>query len=151
MSGFFGIGIYHTKTEANVGTLWRSAYQLGASFIFTIGKRYQKQASDTSKAWRSIPLYHYDTPGSLFRHIPLDCSLIAVEMGGTEIGNWQHPDRCIYLLGAEDHGLPEWISKRCNLHISLAAVRQLSFNVAVAGSIVMYDRLRTRTLGKDGV
>lgn len=151
MSGFFGIGIYHTKTEANVGTLWRSAYQLGASFIFTIGGRYKKQASDTSKAWRSIPLYHYDTMYLFLRNIPHDCLLIAVEMGGAEIGNWQHPDRCIYLLGAEDYGLPESILVDCNQHISLAAVRQPSFNVAVAGSIVMYDRLRTRTPGKSGV
>lgn len=34
---YFAIGIYHPKTEMNMGTLWRSAYQLGASYIFTIG------------------------------------------------------------------------------------------------------------------
>jgi len=28
---YFGIGIYQGKTESNVGTLWRSAYQLGAA------------------------------------------------------------------------------------------------------------------------
>ena len=35
--GFFGIGVYRLKTEANHGTLWRSAFQFGADFIFTIG------------------------------------------------------------------------------------------------------------------
>ena len=53
--GFFEIGIFHSKTPANVGTLWRSAYQLGAAGIFTVGKRYPDQASDTVKAHRHIP------------------------------------------------------------------------------------------------
>jgi tRNA (guanosine-2'-O-)-methyltransferase len=44
MRGYYGIGIENVKTAENVGTLWRSAYILGASFIFTIGKRYKKQA-----------------------------------------------------------------------------------------------------------
>lgn len=36
--GFFGIGVYQIKRSENIGTLWRSAYILGASFIFTIEK-----------------------------------------------------------------------------------------------------------------
>ena len=40
MRGYFEIGIYRTKCDANVGTLWRSSFQLGASGIFTIGKRF---------------------------------------------------------------------------------------------------------------
>jgi len=47
--GFFGIGIQNIKTESNIGTLWRSANILGADFIYTIGKRYKKQSSDTMK------------------------------------------------------------------------------------------------------
>ena len=37
--GYFGIGIINPKSKTNVGSLWRSANILGASFIFTIGKR----------------------------------------------------------------------------------------------------------------
>ena len=32
--GFFGIGVENLKTKANLGTLWRSAINLGADFIF---------------------------------------------------------------------------------------------------------------------
>ena len=59
MRGYFEIGIYHTKTSANVGTLWRSAYQLGAMGIFTIGKRYPKQASDTVKCFKHVPMREF--------------------------------------------------------------------------------------------
>ena len=33
---YFGIGIYKPKTQENIGSLWRTAYILGASFIFFI-------------------------------------------------------------------------------------------------------------------
>ena len=61
MRGYFGIGVYHAKKDVNIGTLWRSAYIFGASFIFTIGRRFPKQASDTVKAFRHIPLFEYQT------------------------------------------------------------------------------------------
>ncbi len=139
MRGYFGVGIYHTKTEINVGTLWRSAYQLGAAFVFTIGRRYKEQASDTYKTTRHVPLYHY----SDFEHFqasrPHGAQLVGVELDAKaqSIPGFAHPQRAIYLLGAEDHGLPPQIVSKCQ---HLVTLQGGSFNVAVAGSIVMYDR-----------
>jgi tRNA G18 (ribose-2'-O)-methylase SpoU len=140
MRGFFGIGIYHPKTEMNVGTLWRTAYQLGAAFVFTVGQRYREQCSDTLKTWRHVPLLHYADAGDLVAHLPHDCRLIAVEMGGRGLVTYCHPERCVYLLGAEDYGLPPIVRTCCHGTISIGAVRTLSYNVAVAGALVMYDR-----------
>lgn len=140
MRGYYGVGIYHTKTETNVGTLWRSAYQLGAAFVFTIGKRYVPQASDTTKTWRSIPLFHYADWEAFQANRPYDTPLIGVEMGGHPLEGFYHPPRAIYLLGAEDHGLPPEIIARCQSIVSLDSIRQPSFNVAVAGSLVLYHR-----------
>jgi tRNA G18 (ribose-2'-O)-methylase SpoU len=141
MRGYFGIGVYHVKHEVNIGTLWRSAYQLGAAFVFTVGRRYEKQSSDTLKAWRHIPLYHYETVEELVTFHPLDCRIIGVEMGGYPLPEFCHPERCVYLLGAEDHGLPEGVLAACHHHVAIPSVRFESYNVAVAGSLVMYDRL----------
>lgn len=140
MSGYFGIGIENTKTPMNVGTLWRSASLMGASFIFTIGKRYKRQPSDTMKTWRSIPLYHYLTFDDFYRSIPYDCMLIGVELDekAIQIKEFSHPKRCVYLLGAEDHGLTSEARRRCHGLVQLPGT--LSMNVAVAGSIVMFDR-----------
>lgn len=55
--GYFGIGIYGAKNSDNVGTLWRSSYQMGAQFVFTIGGRYQDQATDTLDTCTRIPLH----------------------------------------------------------------------------------------------
>lgn len=138
---FFEIGIYHTKTEANVGTLFRSAFQLGASGIFTIGKRYRQQASDTPKSMRQIPLRHYIDFEDFSAHRPMNAVLIGVEFGGVTLSEFKHPKQAIYLLGAEDHGLPDDIQNRCNQIISIESINMQSYNVAVAGSIVMYDRI----------
>lgn len=139
--GFFGIGILNGKTKENIGTLWRSADLLGASFIFTIGKRYKHQASDTLKTPRHIPLYNYETFDDFYKQMPYDCQLIGVELdeNSSYIADFKHPERCIYLLGSEDNGLTNEAIERC-LHLIQLPGRS-SMNVAVAGSIVMYDRV----------
>ena len=142
--GYFEVGIFHGKTPANVGTLWRSAYQMGASGIFTIGRRYPKQASDTVQAYRHIPLRDFASFDDFLAAQPYDCQLVAVEMGGKPLAGFTHPDRCIYLLGAEDHGLPDDVLAKCHRRVSLPSVRVNSYNVSVAGSLVMYDRMVKR-------
>ena len=138
--GFFEIGIYRSKTPANVGTLWRSAYQMGASGIFTVGKRFPHQCTDTTKADRHIPYREFLDFDALLAGLPNLCQIVAVEMGGRPLAGFTHPESCIYLLGAEDSGIPSAIAARCHHVVSLPAIRTASYNVAVAGSLVMFDR-----------
>lgn len=138
--GYFGIGIFHGKTETNLGTLWRGAYRLGASFIFTVGCRYRRQASDTVKTWLTVPLFQYETVGQLADAL-YDCPLVAVECGGRPLTGFSHPPRAAYLLGAEDHGLPDDVLARCHAVVTIPAVRMGVYNVAQAGTVVMYDRM----------
>jgi tRNA G18 (ribose-2'-O)-methylase SpoU len=141
LRGYYGIGIFEGKTVENLGTLWRSANLFNASFIFTIGNRYRKQASDTSLAFRHTPLYNHATFEDFYRHMPYDCPLIGIEIDerSEDIQTFRHPERCVYLLGAEDHGLPEEVMAQCHTIVRLPG--RFSLNVAVAGSLVMYDRL----------
>jgi tRNA G18 (ribose-2'-O)-methylase SpoU len=138
--GYFGIGIQNVKTEMNVGTLWRSASIMGASFIFTIGRRYKKQASDTMASWRHIPLYNYETFEEFYKSLPYDCQLVGVELDETSVPvmQFKHPERCIYLLGAEDIGLSKEAIEKCHKIVQLPG--DYCMNVSVAGSIIMYDR-----------
>jgi tRNA G18 (ribose-2'-O)-methylase SpoU len=140
--GYFGIGVYHPKTAENIGTLWRHANNFGADFIFTIGHRYRKQASDTSATWRNIPLYHYADFTDFRRHIPYDCPLVCVELApnSTTLPRFEHPQRCIYLLGAEDHGLSENVLSAAQHIVEIPTGIPQSMNVAVSGTLVMYDR-----------
>lgn len=139
-NGFFGIGIFNGKVEDNIGTLWRSAHIYGASFVFTVGRRYSPQASDTPKTPYTTPLYHYDTIEQL--SLPWNAPLVGVELGGdaVRLDEFNHPARAVYLLGAEDHGLPDDVLWACDHVIYVPTLRQVPHNVAVAGSLVMHDR-----------
>jgi tRNA G18 (ribose-2'-O)-methylase SpoU len=139
--GYCAIGVYRGRTEHNLGTLWRSAYILGAAYIFTVDHKYKKQTSDVVKAWSRIPLFHYKTFEDLLNNIPYDCRLIGVELDDQAffLHEFDHPKRAIYLLGSEDEGLPDWIKEKCHYLIRLPG--NSSLNVAVTGSIVLHDRI----------
>lgn len=139
MRGFFAIGIYHIKTETNVGTLIRSAHSFGANFVFTIGRRYKKQGSDVNQN-RHIPIIHYNTVDDWKKSMPSNARLIAVELNelAEPIKKFKHPQQAIYLLGAEDYGIPRDLLKGTQI-IQLPG--KYCLNVATAGSIVMYDRI----------
>ena len=139
--GFFGVGIVGSKTAVNVGTLWRTADALGAAFIFTAGRRYPRQASDTTKAWRHVPMFEFQDAEALFESIPFGCVPVAVELAADARGlpGYTHPERAVYILGAEDTGVPPRVLRRCRDVVRIPGSRCL--NVAVAGSIVLYDRV----------
>jgi tRNA G18 (ribose-2'-O)-methylase SpoU len=139
--GYCGIGVYHPKTAENIGTLWRSAMLYGADFIFTVGRRYEKQASDTMKAWRHIPLWNFMDFDELREHLPYESDLVCVELaeGAFDLRTYVHPERAVYLLGAEDYGIPANILEGRQV-VQVPAMLPHSANVAVAGSLVLYDR-----------
>jgi len=138
--GFYSIGIAGSKTPANVGTLWRTAGNMGAAYIFTVGKRYPVQASDTIKAWKHVPLFEFPGADEFLAAIPKDCKLIGIEQTdhSRDLPRFVHPERACYVLGAEDRGLAPEILSECAHVIAIESERCL--NVAVAGSIVIYDR-----------
>ena len=145
IDGYFGIGIFSPKTSSNVGTLWRSAYQLGASILYTIGGRYKASSTDTLNVPARIPFIELDDWSSFAEwSAPKAAVWVAIEMGGTPLTEFKHPRNAIYILGSEDHGLPKSVVRGCREVVSLESEFYGSYNVAVAGSIVMYDRLMKR-------
>ena len=141
--GYCSIGVYHIKHIENIGTLWRSAAYFGADFIFTIGKRYKGQPSDTLNTSKHLPLFHYLDFDDFYNHMPYNCILTAIEIAdvSTDARDFIHPQQAIYLLGAEDYGLPEKVLSRCGYVIEVPRPIEVScLNVATIGSIILWDR-----------
>lgn len=138
--GYYGIGCINLKTGHNFGSLFRTAQILDADFIFLIGTRFYPQASDTMASWKHVPTFIFKTFEDFNNHRPFDCPLIGVEMHSKaiELSKFLHPKRSCYLLGAEDNGLTKEAIDHCQQIVYLPGER--SMNVAVAGSIIMYDR-----------
>jgi tRNA G18 (ribose-2'-O)-methylase SpoU len=146
-NGICAIGIIQGKERLNYGTLFRTAQIFEADFVFVVGARYQPQKTDTYCSYRHLPSYSYQNFADFLRHRPYDCSLVSVELCSDAVclSQFTHPKRAIYLLGSEDYGLPPEILKASDLKVAIHGERSL--NVAVAGSILLYDRVCKRSLG----
>lgn len=140
--GYYGVAVYHPRTEDNVGTLWRTAMTFDAAFVATIGHRYERQSSDTCKTPQSVPLHHYGSLADLIDHLPHGCPLVGVELDerAVPLETFRHPTRALYLLGAEDHGLPAAVLEHCHHVVQIATPQPWSLNVAVAGALVIAHR-----------
>ena len=139
-NSYFGIGIEGGKTKSNFETLWRSAVNFGASYIFTIGCRHSEHPADTVNSWKKIPSFSFKDVDDFLNHVPYRSSLIGVEIGecSESLSEFTHPKNAIYILGPEDGNLHQSIQDNCKAIVSIDSIYCL--NVAVAGSIVMYDR-----------
>jgi tRNA G18 (ribose-2'-O)-methylase SpoU len=140
-NGYFGIGCLNMKTADNYGTLFRTAQIMGADFIFLIGARFKPQSSDTMKSWRHLPMFEYKDFQDFNTHRPYNCKLVGIELckEAKPIKNYSHPKQACYLLGAEDNGLTKEAIEKCQEIVYLPGER--SMNVAVAGSIILFDRI----------
>lgn len=146
--GYFGIGVERVSKPMNLGNLYRTAHGFGASFLFTLDAHARVRAaeselavgSDTSKAAENLPLFHYDSLADL--NLPEGCTLVGVELADDAIAlpSFPHPPCAAYVLGAEIYGLSPQTLARCRHVIKIPT--KFSLNLATAGAIVMYDRLR---------
>jgi len=141
--GYFAIGIEGISKAVNLGNLLRSAHAFGASFVFTIGadEAALHMQGDTSKASTHLPLYHWRSLADL--KLPRGCSLVGVELidGAQELPSFLHPLRAAYVLGPERGALSPELAARCRHLVRIPSA--FSLNLATAGAIVMYDRLRS--------
>ncbi len=140
--GYFAIGVEGVSKAVNLGNLLRSAHAFGASFVFTIGAdpRALETRADTSKAVSHLPLYHWASLAELA--LPRGCRLVGVEFldAAVELPSFAHPVQAAYVLGPERGVLSQELIARCHHLVRIPTA--FSLNLATAGAIVMYDRLR---------
>lgn len=141
--GYFAIGAERMSKSLNLGNLMRSAHGFGASFTFTVGTDLKsiEAFADTSKAQRHMPHYNWSTLDDMT--FPNGCKLVGVELldDAIDLPSFRHPLRAAYVLGPEMGSLSEPLLKRCD-HVVKIPTR-FCVNVAMAGAIVMYDRVRS--------
>lgn len=141
--GYFAIGAERMSKSLNLGNLMRSAHGFGASFTFTVGTTLKSVESfaDTSKAQRHMPHYNWPTLNELA--LPQGCKLVGIELLDTAIDlpSFHHPLRAAYVLGPEMGSLSQPLLERCDYVVKIPT--SFCVNVAMAGAIVMYDRVKS--------
>jgi tRNA G18 (ribose-2'-O)-methylase SpoU len=143
MRGYFGIGVERISKQLNLGNLMRSAHGFGASFFFTIGAQYSAMEgySDTSRSIDHMPQYNWSGLDEMA--LPKGCSLVGIELmeGAVDLPSFRHPLRAAYVLGPERGSLSPGLVARCDHIVKIPT--SFCVNVAMAGAIVMYDRVKS--------
>ncbi|MEI2386808.1 RNA methyltransferase [Breoghania sp. JC706] len=144
MRGYFAIGIEGVSKVMNLGNLIRTAHGFGAAFVFTVDadKRLGRvPPSDTSRTPDHTPYYAWKSIEEM--QLPGGCKLVGVELtdDAVDLPSFGHPLRAAYVLGPERGSLSPQMLERCDHVIRIPT--GFCINVATAGAIVMYDRVRT--------
>lgn len=143
MRGYFSIGVEGISKPMNLGTLMRSAHAFNASFCFSldVSKRLKTTLADTANSFEHLPYYDWATVDDMV--LPKGCQLVGIELtdDAIELPSFRHPPRAAYVLGRERGSLSPALMERCDHIVKIPTL--FCVNVAIAGSIVMYDRIRT--------
>ena len=142
MRGYAALGVEGVSKARNAGAVVRTAHAFGAAFAFFVGgsmSRGEVAKTDTSKAVGQFPLYMYERIQEFA--LPESCSLVGVEIAeeAHDLPSFRHPRAAAYVLGGERTGLSPEMLSLCD-HVVKIPTR-FSLNLAVAGALVLYDRV----------
>ena len=129
------LALWRVGDPGNVGTLLRSADAFGAGVMLSEG------CADPfgPKALRAAM-------GSTFRVPLLDfavrTAVALVADGGVPLADVELERYSTFVVGAEREGLPQEILERCDVQATIPVSGVESLNVAMAGTIALYERAR---------
>ena len=137
--GYACIGLDQVKNPNNIGGVMRAAMCYQTDFVVLAGGRYKRNNTDTTKAYKHIPLLEVD---DLFQVIPKDCEIVAVDIveGATNLNRFSHPERAFYIFGGEDRTLGKNILQRCQHKVCVQT--KVCMNLSACVNVVLYDRSR---------
>ena len=147
----FAIAGWNTTKEHNVGSLVRTAHAVAASELLLVGEReWNVEAARTAELYTKVT--HLPDVRALRDHLEdQGLRLVAVELDDRSVGLFEaeYPENPCFLLGAEIGGVPEELLDAAELVVQIPQWGLVpSLNLAVAGSIVVYDYLAK--LNRDG-
>lgn len=146
--GFACVALDNPKTPENVGAVLRAAHAFGAAQITVSGdrgratlNRWLRSATNTTKAERHCPVLITADP---LTYRPNGAEVVAVDIidGATFLPCFCHPERALYVFGAEDATLGARILTRAQHRVIIPST--FCLNLAAAVSVVLYDRVAKR-------
>jgi TrmH family RNA methyltransferase len=134
------LALWHVADPGNVGTLLRAADAFGASVALSPGSADltgPKAVRASAGAVFRVPTSEFDEPSG--RRVAL------VPRDGTPLPELELGPETVLVLGAERDGLPEEVLARCDVHATIPQASSAdSLNVAMAGTIALYELARRR-------
>ena len=144
----FAIAAWEISKEHNVGTLVRTAHAAAAEEVILLGEReWNVEAARTADLYTNIVQLPADV-GVFRTYVEKHrWNLVVVELTeeSTNLFDARYPDRPCFILGAELGGVPPELLGDAELIVQIPQWGLVPcLNLAVAGSIVVYDFLAKR-------
>jgi tRNA G18 (ribose-2'-O)-methylase SpoU len=141
------IAAWNITKEHNVGSLVRTAHAVAAEEVLLVGEReWNVEAARTSELYTTVT--HLPDADSFRGHLTeRNLQLVAVELDDRAVNLFEaeYPERPCFLLGAELGGIPSELLDDAELVVQIPQWGLVpSLNLAVAGSVVVYDFLAKR-------
>lgn len=138
------IAAWNITKEHNVGSLVRTAHAAAAAEVVLVGEReWNVEAAKTSELYTTVT--QLEDIESFRMHLESRrWNLVAVELDSRAVNVFdaEYPERPCFLLGAEIGGVPGELLDDAELVVQIPQWGLVpSLNLAIAGSIVLYDYL----------
>lgn len=138
--GFACVALDSPKFAANVGSVLRASYCYGVAQV-NIARCRSKDLdfkNNTPKAHRHIPTFIVDDP---LEYRPHGTQIVAVDLvdGAVPLPQFIHPERAMYVFGAEDATLGRRILDRAQHRVMIPT--NACMNLAATVNVVLYDRM----------
>jgi tRNA G18 (ribose-2'-O)-methylase SpoU len=138
---------WNITKEHNVGSLVRTAHAAAAEEVLLVGERdWNVEAARTAELYTTVT--QVEDAEAFRKHlVEKRWNLVAVELDDRAVNLFdaEYPERPCFLLGAELGGIPPEILEESELIVQIPQWGLVpSLNLAVAGSIVVYDFLGKR-------
>ena len=141
----FAIAAWEISKEHNVGTLVRTAHAAAASEVILLGEReWNVPAARTADLYTEIVQLDADVEAFRAHLVKRRWNLVAVELADDSVSIFDavYPERPCFLLGAELGGVPPELMADAELIVQIPQWGLVPcLNLAVAGSLVIYDHL----------
>ena len=140
----FAIAAWNITKEHNVGSLVRTAHAAAAQELILVGEReWNVEAAKTSELYTTVT--RVDGREDFRDHIrAMKWDLVVVDFDDRAVSLFEaeYPARPCFLLGAEVGGVPKDLRDDAEMVVQIPQWGLVpSLNLAVAGSIVLYDFL----------
>jgi tRNA G18 (ribose-2'-O)-methylase SpoU len=138
------IAAWNITKEHNVGSLVRTAHAVAAEEVILVGEReWNVEAARTAELYTTVT--RVPDLRSFRSHLrSREWNLVAVELDRRSVNLFEaeYPERPCFLLGAELGGVPPELLDEAQQVVQIPQWGLVpSLNLAVAGSIVLYDYL----------
>jgi TrmH family RNA methyltransferase len=139
--GDVGLALWRVGDPGNVGTLLRAADALGPAFVAL-----SEGCADPTgpKALRASAGAVFRVPSCAFAEASRPWFAF-VPRGGRPLSELDVEGRATFVLGAEREGIPAELLAECDERVTIPQSGAAeSLNVAMAGTIALYERRRSR-------